>query len=125
MNRWRWCACFLGVYLAWAAACVLIRRSYAPPSDVRTIESFVSHFGQPERVESFGSDYVVATLHVPVWQVMLNLPSDMPEYVFNRSGDLVDWSYDPGDDPSFQERWSKARRVPLIVGSSPTEKRQR
>ncbi len=125
MKRWSWCVWFLGVYLAWAAACILIRRSYSPPPDVQTIDSFAKHFGQPERVERFGSEHIVATLHVPLWHLILNLPSDMPQYVFNRSGGLVDWSPDPGDDPSFQERWPKARRSSFVVGSGPPEKRKR
>jgi hypothetical protein len=125
MRRLAWCACLLGVCIAWATACILIRRSYSPPPEVQTINSFVSYFGQPERVEQIGNDHIVATLSVPSWHLMLNLPSDMPQYVFDRSGKLIDWSVDPGDDPRFQDRWPKARRSSLLFGSGPATQRQR
>jgi len=36
---------------------------------------------------------------------ILHLPSGPPVYIFDRSGVLVDWTLDLGDDPAFELRW--------------------
>jgi hypothetical protein len=35
-----------------------------------------------------------------------NFPSGPPAAVFNSNGDLVDTTFDAGDDPDFQDKWS-------------------
>lgn len=116
MRPWAWWACLVTVFVGWGAACLFVSRSYSPPPEVQTLDSFVNYFGKPERFERMGNDHFVATLSVPSWHIALNLPSDLPQYVFDRSGRLVDWSADPGDDPGFQARWPKERRSSLLLG---------
>jgi hypothetical protein len=111
MRRWAWCIGFVLFLVAWVTASGFLERGYVPPPDVRTYDSFVKYFGQPEHVERIGNDHIVATLHLPPWHLAITLPSSMPEYVFDRSGALVDWSIDPGDNPRFQERWPKEGRA--------------
>jgi hypothetical protein len=62
----------------------------------------------------FGNDHFVATLEMPIWQEVITLPSSMPEYIFDLSGTLVDWSTDPGDDGTFQSRWLSQNRTAFV-----------
>ena len=40
------------------------------------------------------------------WDFPWNFPSGPPAAVFNSNGDLVDTTFDAGDDPDFQDKWN-------------------
>jgi hypothetical protein len=42
-------------------------------------------------------------------------PSGPPVYLFDASGNLVDWSADEGDDPEFHRRWPNLYTGPLLT----------
>jgi len=49
-----------------------------------------------------GQEYLA--LFGPI-QTFPRFPSGWPVYVFDRSGRLVDWTPDEGDDEGFKQRW--------------------
>lgn len=53
-----------------------------------------------------GEEHVIAYGPASSWLLMSSGPS---AYVFDEKGRLVDWSYDIGDDPTFDGRWSAQR----------------
>jgi hypothetical protein len=74
-----------------------------PPADVKTLEAFL-HWQPSARqfavVEVQGGEHLIA-----YGQKSGMLPSGPSAYVFDRSGTLVDWSRDVGDNWRFAERW--------------------
>jgi hypothetical protein len=101
--------------IAWALTSATIAKSYAPVPEAETFDGFVAYYGQPFSIIQFDEEHIVATVEVPFWHLVINTPSSMPGYVFDRNGKLVDWSPDPGDDSNFQNRWLKANRHAISI----------
>lgn len=80
-----------------------------------TLPAVLAVHPQPEGRRVFdieGSEYLA--LFGPV-QPFPRFPSGPPVYVFDRSGALVDWTPDEGDDEEFKRRWpgfSSGRLIP-------------
>jgi hypothetical protein len=51
------------------------------------------------------------------------LASGPPAYVFDDTGQLVDWSADIGDDPQFDERWNAQRLHREVLSRAQVEQR--
>ncbi len=64
------------------------------------------------RATTDGHTYFIAFGPMDTW---LAVPSGPAAYVFDESGDMVDWSSDIGDDASFQSQWPSGptTEVPL------------
>ena len=77
-------------------------RRAAPPAAVTDFASF-SRWREPrslEVIQQGGSEYLFAT--ASGGRMLKSGPSG---YVFDRSGKLVDYSTDVGDDPRFRDKW--------------------
>ena len=86
---------------------VWLNRRAVPPAYVTNFVGF-TRWQTPERVEVIqngGNDYLFAMTSGGGFL----LKSGPPGYVFDRSGKLVDWSTDIGDDPRFREKWIPRR----------------
>jgi hypothetical protein len=87
----------------WLAAERLTLRPTVPPASVATFPAFVEWRRSPRDIEVIrqgGGEYLLATARGGGL-----LPSGPAGYVFDRSGRLVDWSSDIGDDPRFRDKW--------------------
>ena len=73
----------------------------APPSQVTSISEFIEwqHETDWYQFEHNGSEFVA------VRTVALQWASGPPEYIFDRSGELVDWSRDLADDTKYSRKW--------------------
>jgi len=56
------------------------------------------------RVQKDNAAFLVAYGPKDTW---LAIPSGPAAYVFDRNGKLIDWTWDSGDDPGFQSRWTQ------------------
>lgn len=82
---------------------VLAARRITPSADVRSLESFFAWQPGSHRavLRERGGDE-----HLVVFGPLTGLaPSGPPAYVFDRSGRLVEWTRDSGDDPGFKRKW--------------------
>jgi hypothetical protein len=95
----------VGALFGWAIMSVAINRSYRLSTQIQTFEQYLSHAGTPHQLWRTSSGHLLILRDIPVWHVAVNTPSSLPGYVFDRHGQLVDWSHDPGDDADFQGRW--------------------
>jgi hypothetical protein len=80
-----------------------------PPHDVRDITAFVRWRPQTTQfaiLQSSAGEYLITT-----GDEQSLLPSGPSAYVFDRNGQLTDWSYDIGDDPAFDARWNAQTAV--------------
>lgn len=88
--------------------CLLYRRT-VPPASVTGVDSFLNwqpHTTRFAILSQSGGEYLMGT--GPGGGL---LPSGSSAYVFDRSGRLVDWSPDIGDDTDFDERWQAQRSL--------------
>jgi hypothetical protein len=102
--------CVLAVILAlFVVMAVLIahwKESVAPGGD--TLAECLQKMPEPARTEVFtqdGQDYLLLQGES---QAFPRFPSGPPMYVFDRTGRLVDWTTDSGDDDAFWKRWPSA-----------------
>ncbi len=79
------------------------------PDNIDDVLDFYVRFGESHGalvISVDGSDYVeIAGPLPPLWS--LAIPSSRPAYVFDDTGRFVDWCSDPGDNPSWRQRWPK------------------
>ncbi len=100
--------------IVWFSLAAVEARRLRPPTSARTLPSFLSVMPRPERFEirDVGDrQYLLVVGRLPA---TVTLPSGPPEYVFDSSGNLLDWTADSGDDPRFVERrgsHSRGRRI--------------
>jgi hypothetical protein len=106
MKRLRWIIVLVLLIAAWIATERLLYRRTVPPADVTSIDSFLKWRPDTEQFAILASDneHLMATAGGAGF-----LPSGPSAYVFDRSGRLVDWSPDIGDDPKFDEKWQAQR----------------
>jgi hypothetical protein len=91
--------------LAWIGLVVHEAYRIAPPAEVRTLAGFLAVMRPPDEfkvVEVRGQEYLMA---VGPLRALITFPSGPPAYVFDRTGALVDYSFDTGDAPDFVDRW--------------------
>jgi hypothetical protein len=103
--------------IVWAVQVHTIRQSHVPPDGVNSFSDYMARMPKPQslHLSQSGNDaYLVATGDVPI-AMLLTAPSGPPEYVFDRSGVLVDWTMDRGDDGSYQSRWPNTRFVRTLT----------
>lgn len=93
-------------------------RAIVPPTHVTGVEPFLEwrpgtnefHFVRTKD----GSEHLMAT---GASRPFGSAPS---AYIFDRTGRLIDWSRDIGDDPDFDERWNaqlSLSAAPVVSGA--------
>jgi len=103
VKRYRGIIVLVLLVATWLTAEWLLQRRTVPPASVTDFASFVHWRQSPRRIEVVqqgGAEYLITT--GPAGGVV---PSGPSAYVFDRSGRLVDWSSDMGDDPRFRDKW--------------------
>jgi len=76
-----------------------------PNGRFANVREYIEHGRQPSRVvkvEKEGKTFFIAHSPMDTW---LAVPSGPAAYVFNEAGQMLEWSRDMGDDPSFQKKW--------------------
>jgi hypothetical protein len=107
MTTFRWIILIACLVVIYVAAEVLLHRRVVPPPTVDSFATMVE-WRMPrsiEVIEEGDSEYLLAT----GWGSGV-LPSGPSAYVFDRSGKLVDWSGDMGDDPQFYGKWIRTSK---------------
>jgi hypothetical protein len=112
MKRFRRVIIVALLVVGWVTTERLLRWRTMPPPSVTNFSAFAKWKHTPrdiEVIQQSGADYLLAT-----GTGGGVLPSGPSGYVFDRSGRLVDWSSDIGDDPRFRDKWlpSPQRRGP-------------
>lgn len=107
MKRFRWII-ILGVLIGgcFTVNTVLHRRA-DPTGRASTLSAFLAWRPSADQFalsEINGEQYVLA--YGPAGRT---LPSGPAGYVFGPDGKLVDWSWDIGDDPAFDDKWNAQR----------------
>lgn len=95
---------------------VLYQNERVVPRGVETIQDFYQRYGTPPLVHSFsinGRTYYRITGEIAA---PLAFPKGNPQYVFDFSGRLVDWTGAVEADPDFKARWDEHNRQKVIVG---------
>jgi hypothetical protein len=92
---------------AWIATERVLYRRTVPRANVRDIDSFLQwRPGTRQFAVLADGRHLIAT-----GAASSVLPSGPSGYVFDRSGRLVDWSADIGDDPKFDGKWQAQHSV--------------
>ena len=92
--------------LGWVAFTAHEVRRLSPPHSAQNLRGFLTHMPAPDRltkIDVAGQEYLLVTGVLPS---SITLPSGPPQYVFDTSGRLVDWSMDCDDDPDFVAKWN-------------------
>jgi hypothetical protein len=103
MKRFRGIILMVLLIAVWLTAEALMYRRTVPPASVTDFPTFAKWQQSPRDIEVIqqgGTGYLLAT--GPGGGLLASGPSS---YVFDRSGRLVDWSSDIGDDPRFRDKW--------------------
>jgi hypothetical protein len=64
------------------------------------------------KINRSGEDYLVVLGNVP--NEGLSLPSGPPAYIFNKSGNLVDWTGDLGEASDFLRKWGNLDHASVV-----------
>jgi hypothetical protein len=95
---------------------VLYNDTSVIPKGVQTIQDFYRRYGEPPQVETISADGRTFYRVIGEIQAPLAFPKGHPEYIFDATGRLIDWSGAVGNDPEFRTRWQSARATPMTVG---------
>jgi len=102
MKRWGGVIFFVLLVVAWWTTEKLLHYRVVPPPGVMDVRSFLQWRPSTEPFTILVGDdpHLLAT---GAWAGLL--PSGSSAYVFDRTGRLVDWSPDVGDDDAFDKKW--------------------
>ena len=101
----------IGALLVVAPACgwllseIRWARINAPDGRFSNVREYIARGRPPSRVtkvEKEGKTFFIAYSPMNTW---LAVPSGPAAYVFDATGQMVEWSADTGDDPDFQKKW--------------------
>ena len=85
------------------------------PTGISTVVDFYDRFHVSSRASILHVDnaeyFCLYGPLPPRWS--LAVPSSPPVYLFDDEGKFVDWCSDPGDHPSWNQKWMTNRGVPL------------
>jgi hypothetical protein len=91
-------------------------RAIRPPAGATNIVLFLKSRPDSTRPLLFTNEgRVYLEISRPISNPGLALPSGPPAYIFDSSGDLVDWTPDLGDDPKFHSKWSGLTNATAIT----------
>lgn len=108
MKRFRVIITVIVLIAVWITTERLMYRRTVPPASVTDFSAFNQWQQSPRDIEVIrqgGTDYLLA-----MGAGGGLLPSGPSGYVFDRSGRLVDWSSNIGDDPRFRDKWIPASK---------------
>lgn len=94
---------------------VLYNHERVVPRGVVTVQDFYQRYGNPPRVESLyvtGRPYYRIIGEIPA---PLGFPKGNPIYIFDSTGQLVDWTGESLADPDFDQRWNNSRPQAMDV----------
>ncbi len=103
MKRFRGVIIVVLLLAAWITTEWRLHRRTVPPASVTDFSTFAEWQQSPRHIEVIqqrGSGYLFV-----MGRNSGLLPSGPSGYVFDRSGRLLDWSLDIGDDPRFRDKW--------------------
>ncbi len=87
-----------------------------PKGKFETATEYISHGRLPVRVcRNVIRGVVFLIAEAPDDPPLFVITSSSAAYVFDESGNLVDWSSDTGDDPSFVNQWWSGRTEVVSV----------
>lgn len=89
----------------WLVSEVRWSRINNPSGKFSTVDEYLAQARQPSSVgkaNKGGATYYVAYSPMDSW---LAVPSGPAAYVFDETGQLVDWTSDTGDDATFRATW--------------------
>ena len=105
MKRYRWIIIVAVLIPGFVLTEYFGHHRVVPPDQVKSLDGFLAWKPSAEEfavVDTRNGEYLIA--YGPA-NSLLGLSSGPSAYAFDRSGRLVDWSADIGDDPRFDERW--------------------
>lgn len=76
-----------------------------PDGKFTNVSEYLANGRQPGRVTKVkkdGDTFFIAHCPMDTW---LALPSGPAAYVFDKTGRMIEWSSDTGEDPEFQRKW--------------------
>ncbi len=94
---------------------MLYQNEHSTPRGVETIQDYYRRYGEPHTVRFFAINgrtfyRVVGEIAAP-----LAFPRGNPQYIFDDTGRLVDWSSAVDGDPDFRARWDDSLSRAMIV----------
>lgn len=90
---------------SWLLSEIRWSRLNSPDGKFTNVREYLARSRKPSRVskvEKQGETFFIAYSPMDTW---LAMPSGPAGYVFDKSGQMVDWSGDTGDDSSFNKKW--------------------
>jgi len=92
---------------AWIGAEFLLERRVVPPPSVRTFDQFLAWRPLTEHfcIHAIRGDDFLEALGSGAGVL---LPSGPAGYVFDRSGRMIEWTRDSGDDSRYQAQWRES-----------------
>jgi hypothetical protein len=90
----------------WVGSEIYHARSISP-SGISTVADFFQRFGEPRFIRPVhreGNTYYELGGRAPSPSLFV-FPSSAPAYIFDEQGRFVEWCSDPGDTPSYRQRW--------------------
>ena len=75
-----------------------------PKESAKTFPEFLQTMPQATRfclLQISNTQFLEVRTRRPGWSA----PSGPPAYIFNKSGELIDWTIDRGEAPVYQQRW--------------------
>jgi len=114
----------LSPILLWVGSEVYHAKTSSPKGRATTYKEYREHLPTPIRAKFFIKKNQIfyetdGPIHAP-----LTFPSGPPAYIFDSQGRLIDWTSDSGDDPSFQDRWSKVVLTEISLADLDSKLRQ-
>lgn len=82
------------------------------PTGIQTIEDYHQRFGDPLKKRVLyreGKTFQEYSGRLPRWPWFFAFPSSRPAYVFDESGQFVEWCTDPADSHEYQKRWRQKK----------------
>ncbi|MBS0207958.1 MAG: hypothetical protein JSS27_03295 [Planctomycetes bacterium] len=113
-KRRAWITGIVAISVGYILFCAYEKHSTTPPQTARNIVSFAKVMPPPRklaRVANAGVEYIV-WIGKPANS--LTLPSGPPCYLFDKTGELSDWSPDIGDDHHLDSYVLSARAAPDV-----------
>jgi hypothetical protein len=97
---------FAALLAGWATFAAVEIGKLRPPNEF--LADFRAAMPEPREWRTFSKDDTKYLAAFGPARSPITFPSTEPVYVFDRTGRLVAWTLDEGDDPNFHRRWPAA-----------------
>lgn len=113
---WFWNAMvFGGLAFGWLGSEFRWARINCPLGKFSNVEGYLASGRPPSRVTKVVVDEGEFFIAYSPLDFRMALPSGPAAYVFDRSGRMVEWTPDTGDDGSFQQDWQMHREKKVAI----------